>query len=384
MGANRKLWGVALIFTAVAGCQMMPKKQAPATTQPSQTAAAPTTAPSDGSAEALARKATEWAKMMEALKAQREAATRPTTAPSAEAATTQPGPGDIAAGNREKAPSGETTALVFSPPPAPMIEVHAPTTMAATQPFPRMQTPAPRVVFKDELSQRISDDLKNSPRDPAANLNYQIVRFLKDEQAPDLASLSSLSAEDREAISAVMDGLSNFRAVLRADPNGMPAKKVRPLVAMSDRLRAQTDLQIPTTVLCSAVRGYGAYDPIHTPFVEGRENRALLYCEVSGFASRLGESGMWETQLSEEVVLFRGDTEVWRKQKVDQIPDKCRNRRHDFFVTNLVQFPASLTAGNYTMKVTLIDQIANRVTESTLPVSIAGANVADSKITPSN
>ena len=38
--------------------------------------------------------------------------------------------------------------------------------------------------------------------------------FLRDQSVPDLASLTSLPTEDRELVSAVMDGLSNFRNTL--------------------------------------------------------------------------------------------------------------------------------------------------------------------------
>lgn len=403
MGAHRN-WGTALTLAtmaAVSGCQ--PPPPAPPTpsvalSQPAPPTTAPATEPTPGSPEDLARKAEAWTKMMEALQAKRQAAT---TAPAndpdtdwvaranaARLPTSRPVPDPVqaAAPDPEPAiatsqpapPTGATPALVFSPPPAtaPVIEIHPP---ATTQPIPQILPTKPKVIVKDELTERVRDSLKNAPRDPAANLDYQLVRFLRDEQTPDLASLSDLSAEDREAVAALMDGLANFRAGLRADPNSMVSKKVRPLVEMGDRLRAQGDLRIPSAALCTTVRGYGLYDPITAPFPEGRENKALLYCEVSGFASRLGDGGMWDTRLTQEVVLYRGDTEAWKKGKVDEITDHCRNKRRDFYLMNLIQLPASLPAGSYTLKVTVIDQVANRVAETVVPVTIAAAGVAGAK-----
>lgn len=326
--------------------------------------------------------------MMEAIRAKRNAAA---TAPTTRAAT-QPGgdwqaqangariptsrPAGAAAGPDKSA--GATPALVFSTPPttAPVVQAHAPSP-ASTQPV--APPPPPKIVIKDELAERVREGLKSAPRDPAANLDYQLVRFLRDEQTPDLTSLANLSSEDREAVAALMDGLANFRAGLRADPNAMVSKKVRPLVDMGDRLRAQGDLQIPSASLCSAVKGYGLYDPLAAPFAEGRENRALLYCEITGFASRLGDGSAWETRLTQEVVLYRGEAEVWKKGKVDQIVDRCRNKRHDFYLTNLIQLPASLPAGSYSLKVTIIDQVANRVAETVVPVTIAASDVAGAK-----
>ncbi|HZZ42186.1 MAG TPA: hypothetical protein VFE58_04555 [Tepidisphaeraceae bacterium] len=355
---RRQNWGIVLAL-AVAGCQPVVKKE-PATQEAVQ---APTTAPTDanaGSPEALARKAEEWTKMLAALKAKREAAaTEPVVA------TTKPASRPVVVA--EEKPRG--AALVFSPTTEPVIDVHPPVE-ASTQPIVVAHTVPGRVVVKDELEEKVKENLKNSPRDPAANLDYQLVRFLRDEQAPDLAALSGLPADDREAISALVDGLTNFRAGLRGDPNGMSSKKVRPLLDMADRLRTQNDLQIPTMALCMAVKGYGLYDPIQTPFREGRENPALLYCEVNGFASRPGDGNMWETKLTEDVVLFKGENQVWKKTKVDEIIDRCKNRRHDFYVMNRIQFPATLPAGAYTLKVTIIDEIGNRVAEAMTPVTI--------------
>jgi hypothetical protein len=402
MGAHR-IRGSALTLAVLAtafGCQ--PQNKGPTTregsiaAQPAPPTTAPSTDPNEGSAEALARKAEEWAKLMESIRARQSApATAPsTTQPAVVVATTQPAEATkaaapaatsqpAAAAAPAEPPAGTTPALVFTPPAttAPVIEVRPP--VASTQPVAATRPAPPRVVVKDVLVEQVRDALKAAPRDAAANLDYQLVRFLKEEQTPDLASLSNLSADDREVVSAVMDGLTNFRAALRADPNAMASRKVRPLLEMGDRLRAQADLQIPAVALCSAIKGYGLYDPLPSAFVEGRENRALLYCEISGFASRLGQGNQWETTLTEEVVLYRGDREVWRKGKPDPVTDHCRNKRHDFYLMNLLQFPASLPAGAYTLKVTVVDQIASRVAETTLPVTIntaAGATTTTADV----
>ena len=108
----------------------------------------------------------------------------------------------------------------------------------------------------------------------SANLDYQMMLFLHDQSVPDLASLTSLPTEDRELVSAVMDGLSNFRNTLRSDNNMLYSRKIRPLTDLADRLKQQAELSIPTLVLCTCgVDGFGRYDPIE-PARLLRKNRS--------------------------------------------------------------------------------------------------------------
>jgi len=43
-------------------------------------------------------------------------------------------------------------------------------------------------------------------------------------------------------------------------------------------------------------------------------------------------------------------------------------RRQDFFIVRRVTLPKTLTPGRYLLKVTLVDEQASRVAESTLPI----------------
>src|SRR4029453_11397434 len=96
-------------------------------------------------------------------------------------------------------------------------------------------------------------------------LAYQLIVFLRDDPVPQLSAISSLPTEDRELVSAVMDGLLNFRATLRSENNILLSRKVRPLTELAVRLRTQAELSIPSLVLCTKVEGFGRYEPIDPP-----------------------------------------------------------------------------------------------------------------------
>ena len=78
------------------------------------------------------------------------------------------------------------------------------------------------------------------------HLEYQLLQFLKDEPTPELSDLSSLPPEDRELLTAMLDGLSNFRnALYRTNANMLFSNKIKPITEMSERLSRQADLDDP-------------------------------------------------------------------------------------------------------------------------------------------
>lgn len=223
-----------------------------------------------------------------------------------------------------------------------------------------------------DLEAKLAKHLQESPREVWAHLDYQLLQFLRDEQVPQLDALSSLPLEDRELVSIVMDGLTNFRNGLRADNNMLLSKKIKPLIELADRLRSQADLSIPAMALCRKVDAFGIYEPIDPPrFVAGKEHTALLYCEIENFASTsVAEKKLWETRLSQEATLYtESGMPVW-VDKAGKVVDRSRNRRHDFYIVKKIHLPATLTLGRYLLKVTVEDQEAKRLAEQTIPVEI--------------
>ena len=223
----------------------------------------------------------------------------------------------------------------------------------------------------DQLLQQLAAKIRDNPKDLPSQLDYQLLQFVRGERVPHMASIASMSAEDREILTAVLDALSNFRSGTKLDQNQMLSRKIRPLVEMSDRLRAQADLSLPTAALCTRVDGFGVYEPI-TParFAGAKDHPFIIYCEVENFASQVNDKKVWETKLSHEAVLYtETGLNVW-SEKSDSIVDHSRNRRHDFFIVKKTKLPANLPIGRYVLKLSVTDQQSNRVAETTVPVQI--------------
>lgn len=240
-------------------------------------------------------------------------------------------------------------------------------------PAPRA-SPAPKspsvAAVADQFAQKLSTRVREYPRDTATQLEYQLLQFLRDEPVPELSSIASLPSEDRELLTALLDGLSNFRSGLRAEANMLQSKKVAPLLEMADRFRSLGELTIPTAVLCTKVDAFGVYEPMQpAQFTTGVNNEAVLYCEVANFSSQLNSARLWETRLKHEAVVYNETgLNVWTA-KADTVSDLSRNRRHDFYVVRRLR-PPPLPVGRYLLKVTVTDLQVSRVAEATVPIQV--------------
>lgn len=225
----------------------------------------------------------------------------------------------------------------------------------------------PLLALQEQYLNRVNDQPKNL----AAQLELQLARLLRNEPVPAMADLSTLAGEDRELLAAVSDALSNFRNIVRNDPNPLGSEKARPFIEMADRIRARSDLSVQSVNLCTSVKAFGNYDPIEPmQFAAGSPTLSVFYCEVDGFLSQINDRQQWESKLSLELRLYNeAGMQLWRVAP-ETVTDVSRKRRRDFFIAKRIQLPSRLTPGAYMLKATIRDLQANRVAESTLQVSV--------------
>jgi len=243
----------------------------------------------------------------------------------------------------------------------------------AAVPVAEISRPAPPSIREnpgtaDDLLSKLSRAVKEDPKNLSAHLDLQLLHLLLGHSTPQMETISSLSAEDRELIAAVLDGFNNFRASTRSEFGGLLARKIKPLLEMADRLRAQSDLRVGNVSLCFRVDGFGNFEPV-THFTANREYPLILYCEIENFSSHLNGNKYWETNLTQECLLYNASGQRIWEDKRTAIADTCRNRRRDFFVVKMIRIPP-LTSGQYSLKVTITDPASNRGTQATLPIQI--------------
>lgn len=349
-----------------------PKDPQPA---PSATATSPATDPRIDPAQALAERINSFAQEIGPLTDRRpkgDAAAPTTQSVALTKAPPAPEPKVVPLANPvvENQPSMANAPVKVSDGAAQTASIAQSPMRVAPEDLNRAATPAKPAALAADLEAKLTKHLTESPNELWAHLDYQLLQFLRDEQVPQLDALTSLSLADRELVSVLMDGLTNFRNGLRADNNMLMSRKVKPLLELADRLRSQADLNIPAMALCKSVGGFGMYEPMDPPrFIANKEHEAILYCEVENFAcTSIAEKKLWETRLSQEATLYtEGGMPVW-VDKSGKVVDMSRTRRHDFFLVKRIKFPSTITLGRYLLKVTVEDQEAKRVAEQTIPI----------------
>ena len=264
-------------------------------------------------------------------------------------------------------PADPATPASVTPAPRPVSAADGAAIPSASQ---AVLSSATNAAGDDALSRRLAQHAQEYPLDLAGHVDYQLLRFVRDEPVPQMEALAGLPQEDRELASIVLDGFSNFRTPLRADNNMLMSDKVRPLLQMADRLRALSELTVPTIVLCSEVRGFGVYEPMGNSFKAGQDNPLIIYCEVENFSSRQNGKQLWETKLNQEVTLYTESGFVAWREKNDIPPDLARNRRHDFYVFKRLTLPRNLSVGRYTLKVAIGDEQAKRIAENSIQINL--------------
>jgi hypothetical protein len=375
-------FGVCLGALVFAGCQSEPTPptvvQAPATKQP-VAVAAPTTAPVEpvtvdsttAVREALSQKTAAYARSFEPAVAE-----KPQPKPSA-VKWENPKPPKVSTNTPAVLPAPQT-----APPVAPAdsaqvaalaesAKINSLTDVPAIAPETTDFTNPSAARSADPFEQRIAQRVHDNPADMSAQLDAQLLAVLEDNSAPAFPSTTALAKEDQEVLAALVDGLINLRTGIRQDSNMLLSKKIQPLLNMADRLRSEAELSVPTVALCTRVDGFGNYEMIDPPrFAAGAPIPMLVYCEIENFASTLNDQRQWETKLTQNVTIFTETGMLVWKEKSWDVLDTCRNRRHDFFLHDKITLPSDLSIGRYILKETIVDRIANRIAEKTVPVEI--------------
>jgi hypothetical protein len=349
--------------------------QAPVESSPEQTAQ-----PDDASL--LARRTAEYARHVSPMLASpTNPATRPslvewvdpTSRPAGSAVPAGASPADLASqAPLANQPASLAAAHLKEDASVPLI---LPESADQIQQSPANSSATPVTASTDEYEQKLHKLVQEYPRDLGYQLDYQMLRLVRDEQTPDMNDVAQLSNEDRDLLLALMDGLNNFRIAARGNNNLMLNSKIQPLIEMVDRLRSQAQLSIPTVAFCSRVSGYGVYVPLESSrFAVGQEVQLILYNEAANFASIQGSDSVWRTRLRQEMVLYTDNgLAVWPdKSNAATFVDQSRDRRHDFFISRRVILPPTLAAGKYVLKITLTDEQSNRVVEASAPLELVG------------
>jgi hypothetical protein len=159
------------------------------------------------------------------------------------------------------------------------------------------------------------------------------------------------------------------------DPDGAPVASRRAALALKAlrdaeaQLAAESSLEVKSLAFCSEVRAFGSYAKFAAAdFDPGQE--VLLYAEIDNFRSDEAKGG-YRTSLqgSYHILDATGRSVAEHSFPVDE--DHCTSRRRDFFIPFRLYLP-KLSPGEYTLQLTVEDQLAKKFGQGTIALRIKG------------
>lgn len=233
----------------------------------------------------------------------------------------------------------------------------------ANEPVPEMVTP--RDSFAADLAKQAAL-VREDPNNIEEQYRLRMMYLIHGEDAKALEPVEGIDADIQEIIQAQIRALISARSSSGRDPATWANRQLASIEELRQRMRARADIVIPKVVLCTAIEGFGRYEPIEpAEFPAGRKNLVLVYIEVDNFTSPKTETGMYRTLLSvRQHLLTRDGQEMWSKRD-ENIEDLARQQRRDFYLTiGPIAIPKALPPGEYTLKVEVEDMQAGKLNSS--------------------
>lgn len=195
----------------------------------------------------------------------------------------------------------------------------------------------------------------------------------------DLKELNPVELDQIRKMHSIV--LQNIASHIKDKPNRNDYES-----AMEDQI---TELFGPESIgisevkFCRTVSGFGVYEPFEsTTFMAGIEQPLIVYVELDHFNSLL-DGSHYRVQLTQEVELYTDadGIRVWHLPR-ENIIDKSRNKRRDFFTVQLIHLPARLGVGKYRLKVRIHDVNGGGYDETTVPITLVASKSTTAKNEP--
>jgi len=199
---------------------------------------------------------------------------------------------------------------------------------------------------------------------PPGSANGAAPPLVRSQVVDLLASEAAKPANQALIKSAVATITGTVKAPAK-DASTRPAEIHSAVLALEDRVPlGATELR-----LCRKVYGFGSFEPLPASALKAGQP-ILIYCELTGLRYQARETG-YVSRLSSQVELVsvKDGTKVW-EQSLGEAEDQCRSRRRDNYVNYRITLPPTITPGDYRLRLTQTDLVANQSASSELSLTV--------------
>ena len=136
------------------------------------------------------------------------------------------------------------------------------------------------------------------------------------------------------------------------------------------RLGESGTLAVRNLAFCTQVSSYGVYEKFED--YKFKANQPLiLYAEVQNFKSEESSKG-FHTALRSSYQILDGQGRRVAENDLALTEEYCRNHRRDYFLRYFLSVPERIYDGNYTLQLTIVDTLSQKIGTSTIEFTVGG------------
>ncbi len=187
----------------------------------------------------------------------------------------------------------------------------------------------------------------------------RLVQLAGDQPEEAVRQIEALDGPERDAFAHLLMGLATW---MNADEARRPtlrnAKIVREIRDAAAELAAASKLDVRNLTFCEKVESFGSYKEFSRNQFKPKQE-VLLYAEVENFTAVRVADESYETKLQGSYQIFdsRGGLVDERELLLDN--EFCRNYRRDYFLAYRIYLPDNLAPGNYRLELTVEDKMGS-------------------------
>lgn len=136
------------------------------------------------------------------------------------------------------------------------------------------------------------------------------------------------------------------------------------------RLGESGTLAVRNLAFCTQVSSYGVYEKFDD--YKFKANQPLiLYAEVQNFKSEESSKG-FHTALRSSYQILDAQGRRVAENDLALTEEYCRNQRRDYFLRYFLSVPERIYDGNYTLQLTIVDTLSQKIGTSTIEFTVGG------------
>jgi hypothetical protein len=199
---------------------------------------------------------------------------------------------------------------------------------------------------------------------------YLRMLFLMAGQQVRDGPIPAIDPAEQEFWQQIFWGVSSyFDAEAIPDPQDRATQTTLQLRGALQRLQDRARLELRNVNFCHKISSFGNYERFQRDeFSPGQP--VLIYAEVSNFKSEQSADGPFRTVLKSTIEIFNSKGDLIQSMPFPPTEDLCQNQRRDYFHSYEFTVPPRIAIGPHVMKLTVEDQISQKLATYTLNFTV--------------